>query len=85
MGYIEVVMDWRERLTSDPNVCGGRVCVKGTRVMVSIVLDGLADGLTAEQIVAEYPTIRVEDVLAALAYAAELARERIVPLTPPSA
>jgi len=85
MSYTEVVMEWRERLTSDPNVCGGRVCVKGTRVMVSIVLDSLADGLTAEQIVAEYPTIRVEDVLAALAYAAELARERIVPLTPPSA
>jgi uncharacterized protein (DUF433 family) len=85
MSYIEVVMDWRERLSSDPNVCGGRVCVKGTRVMVSIVLDSLADGLTAEQIVAEYPTIRVEDVLAVLAYAAELASERIVPLSPPSA
>ncbi|HEX5011128.1 MAG TPA: DUF433 domain-containing protein [Planctomycetota bacterium] len=84
MSYIDVVMNWRERLTSDPNVCGGRVCVKGTRVMVSIILDSLADGLTAEQIVGEYPTICVEDVLATLAYAADLARERIVPLTPPS-
>ena len=84
MSYSDVSMDWRERLSSDPTVCGGRVCVKGTRVMVSVVLDSLADGLTAEQIVAEYPTVRVEDVLAALAYAAELARERIVPLAPPS-
>ena len=83
MGYIGVVMDWRARISSDPAVCGGQVCVKGTRVMVWIVLGCLAEGLTAEQIVAEYPTLRVEDVQAALGYAAELTREGVVPLDRP--
>lgn len=73
-------MDWRERITADPLVCHGKPCIRGTRVMVSVVLDNLADGETQEAIAGEYQ-IAVEDVRACLQYAAELARERIIPLS----
>jgi uncharacterized protein (DUF433 family) len=72
--------DWRERISVDPNICHGQVCVKGTRIMVSVVLDNLAEGLTAEEIVDSYPSLTTEDIRAVLRYAAELARERIVDL-----
>lgn len=72
-------MDWRTRISTDPAVCHGKECIRGTRVMVSIILDNLAAGENAEQIVRSYPSITQADVLAAMAYAAELARERVVP------
>jgi uncharacterized protein (DUF433 family) len=71
-------MDWRTRISTDPNVCHGKACITGTRVMVSVVLDNLAGGADVAEIVRLYPTVRAEDVSAAIAYAAELARERIV-------
>jgi uncharacterized protein (DUF433 family) len=67
-------MDWRERISIDPAVCHGRACIKGTRIAVAVVLDDLAAGLSADEIGAS----GVDDVRAATAYAAELARERIV-------
>ena len=73
-------MSWRDRITVDPRICHGKACIRGTRVMVSIVLDNLAAGLGAEQIVADYPGLTVDDIHAAQAYAAELARERVLPL-----
>lgn len=73
-------MDWRTHITVDPNVCHGKACIQGTRVLVTVVLDSLAEGRSPEQIVKDYPSIRVEHVHAALAYAAELARERLVAL-----
>ena len=73
-------MNWRERITVDPNVCHGKACIKGMRIMVSVVLDNLAAGEPAERILKNYPTLTPEDVQAALQYAAELARERVVPL-----
>ena len=73
-------MDWRERISVDPAVCHGRACVKGTRIMVSVVLDNFAAGLTTDDIVSSYPSLTREDVQAAMAYAADLARERMVPL-----
>ena len=73
-------MSWRDRLTSDPEICHGKVCIRGTRIFVSVVLDNLAAGLTPDEIVAEYPTLVIEDVQAAIAYAAELAHERMVPI-----
>ncbi len=75
---------WRERISVDPNVCHGRVCIKGTRVMVSVILDNLASGESPEQIMRGYHVER-EDIEAAMRYAAELARERIVPLVPGAA
>ncbi len=73
-------MDWREYITVDPDVCHGKPCIKGTRVMVSVVLDNLAAGQTPEEIVGSYPSVNREAVRAAIAYAADLARERVVPL-----
>jgi uncharacterized protein (DUF433 family) len=75
------MIDWRERIAADPAICHGKPCIKGTRIMVSVVLDNLAEGLTAQEIVAEYPSLVLEDVQAAMAYAADLAREEdLVPL-----
>ncbi|CAN5906555.1 DUF433 domain-containing protein [soil metagenome] len=71
-------MDWREHITEDPEVCHGKPCIKNTRVMVSVILDNLAAGQTAEEIAESYRTVGPEDVQAAIAYAAELVRERIV-------
>ncbi len=73
-------MDWKDNITVDPNICHGRACIKGTRVMVSVILDNLAAGLKPDDIVQSYPSVSEEAVQAALAYAAELARERIIPL-----
>ena len=73
-------MDWRERITVDPAVCHGRACIKGTRVMVAVVLDNLAAGLDAREILRSHPSLLPEDVQAAMAYAADLARERMIPL-----
>ena len=73
-------MEWQEYISVDPNVCHGQACIAGTRVMVTVILDNLADGLTAEQIAESYPSVSANAVRAALHYAAELARERVVPL-----
>jgi uncharacterized protein (DUF433 family) len=72
-------MDWRSRVRTDPAVCHGKACIAGTRIMVSVILDNLATGASATDLVRLYPTLKVEDVSAAIAYAAELARERVVP------
>lgn len=74
-------MKWQERITVDPLVCHGKACVRGTRVMVSVILDNLAEGVPRAEILASYPTLAGEDIDACIAYAAELARERVVPLT----
>lgn len=73
-------MNWHNYITVDPNVCHGNACIKGTRIMVSVVLDNLAAGLSTEQILHSYPSLKRESILAAVSYAAELARERIVPM-----
>lgn len=72
-------MTWRDRITVDPAICHGKPCIKGTRVMVSVVLDNIAAGETPDQIVTAYRLAK-EDVQAALQYAAELARESVVRL-----
>ena len=71
-------MRWQDHITVDPAVCHGRPCIKGTRIMVSVVLDSLAAGLTPDEIVRSYPSLNHEAVQAAIAYAAELGRERVV-------
>ncbi len=71
-------MNWREHITVEPEVCHGKACIKGTRVLVSVVLDNLAAGLTAEEVRQSYPSVSAEAVQAALAYAADLAGERVV-------
>ena len=71
-------MNWSEHITVEPNICHGKACIRGTRVMVSVVLDNLAAGLSPAEIVRSYPSLQPDDVAAAMAYAAELARERVV-------
>ena len=73
-------MNWQQHIHADPTICKGRACITGTRIMVSSVLDNLADGMTAEAIVASYPPLTTDDVHACMAYAAALAHEELVPL-----
>jgi uncharacterized protein (DUF433 family) len=72
-------MNLRERIVVDPLICHGQACIRGTRVMVSVVLDNLAAGEAPEQIAAAYH-LAPEDIQAALLYAADIAKERFVPL-----
>ena len=73
MSYEELL----DRVKIDPNICGGQPCVRGTRIYIAIILDSLAEGLSPEQIIEQYPQLTLDDVHAALAYAAELSRENI--------
>ena len=75
-------VNWRERIAVDPRVCHGKACIAGTRVMVSVILDNFAVGMSHSDILASYPSLKEEDMQAALAYAAELARERHVCAAP---
>jgi uncharacterized protein (DUF433 family) len=67
-----------ERIHVDPNICFGKPCIRGTRIWVSLVLDFLADGWTVQQVLANYPHLEEADVLACIAYAAEIARDRYI-------
>ena len=73
-------MDWHKHIKADPGIMHGTPCFAGTRIPVSVVLDNLAAGATHERILEEYPSLKPEHIPAALAYAADLARERIVPI-----
>ncbi|MBC7820265.1 MAG: DUF433 domain-containing protein [Planctomycetaceae bacterium] len=75
------MVNWEQRIASDPQVCHGKPCVRSTRIMVSMILDNLADGLSPDEIVAEYPPLTLDDIQAAIAFAAMLTREEeLVPL-----
>jgi uncharacterized protein (DUF433 family) len=67
-----------QRISIDPNVCGGKPCIRGHRIWVSLILDFLASGATAEELLAEYPQLTAEDIRACLAFGSEMARERTV-------
>ncbi|MDE0241810.1 MAG: DUF433 domain-containing protein [bacterium] len=73
-------MNWRDHITVNPEICHGKACFSGTRVLVTTVLDNLAAGLDVDDIVASYPSVSREAVRAALCYAAALANERVVTL-----
>ncbi|MBN1888594.1 MAG: DUF433 domain-containing protein [Thermoflexales bacterium] len=72
------MIDLLERISINPNVCFGKPCIRGTRIWVSLLLDFLANGATVEEILEDYPHLTVEDVRAAIAYGAEMSRERYV-------
>ena len=75
------MLNWRDFLVRDPAVCGGQFCAKGTRVLVTVILDSLAEGASRDEILRSYPTLQPSHIDAALAYAAELAREEsLLPL-----
>ncbi len=69
-------MAWKDRITTDPSVCHGRACIKGMRIMVSVILDNLAARVSQAEILQSYPTLTSEDIFAAISYAAELARDQ---------
>ena len=73
-------MNWRNHIWIDPERMHGTPCMQGTRVPVYVILDNLAAGETPATILGEYPTLRPEHVPAAIAFAAELAHERVVPI-----
>lgn len=69
-----------DRISINPNVCFGKPCIKGTRIWVSLILDFMASGETDEEILAAYPQLTPEDIRAAIAYGAEVVRERVIPV-----
>ena len=73
-------MNWRDHIVVDPEICHGQACFKGTRIPVTVVLDNLAAGVSEAQLREEYPGLPKAAVPAAIAYAAELAKERVVDL-----
>jgi tRNA(fMet)-specific endonuclease VapC len=73
-------IDWRDFIVSDPTICHGQACIKGTRIPVAVILDNLAAGVSEAELLQSYPTLTPEAIRAALAYAAELAREQLLPL-----
>ncbi len=72
--------NWQERISINPKICRGMACIRGTRIPVSVVLDNIAAGFGQNEIIQSYPTLTAEDIQAALAYAAELAQERVIAL-----
>jgi uncharacterized protein (DUF433 family) len=70
--------DMLSRISIDPNICFGKPCIRGHRIWVSLVLDLLADGYTIQQVLDDYPGLEEADVLACIAYGAEMSRERYV-------
>jgi uncharacterized protein (DUF433 family) len=69
-----------DRISIDPAVCGGKPCIRGTRIWVSLILDLLAGGMSETELLAEYPGLSHDDILAAIAYGAEAARDRVIPV-----
>lgn len=66
------------RLSVNPNICFGKPCIKGHRIWVSLILDFLASGMSIEEVLHEYPQLKKEDIMACVAYGAEMSRERYV-------
>lgn len=73
-------MNWQNHIVTDPSLCHGKACIRGTRIMVSVILDNLAVGVTMAEILESYPSLQLSDIYGAIAYASDLSRERIVPL-----
>ena len=72
------MFSWIERINVDPEVCHGKACIKGTRIMVTVILDCLAEGLSVEEIIEDYPPLKREDIQAAIQYASYLANDKII-------
>jgi uncharacterized protein (DUF433 family) len=74
------MQNWKERISVNPAVCHGKACIRGTRIMVSVIIDNIAVGVSRDEIRSSYPALTPADIDAALAYAAELTREGTVDL-----
>ena len=69
-----------DRISIDPNICHGQACVRGTRIPVHQIVRMLANGDTVEELLAEYPSLSRDDIMACLDYAADLAEEQVTPI-----
>ena len=69
-----------EHISIDPQICFGKPCIRGTRIWVSLVVDNLAENISESELLAAYPQLTPKDIRAALAFAAEMTRERIIPI-----
>jgi len=69
-----------QRISIDPNICFGKPCIRGTRIWVSLIMENLADGIAEAEILEAYPQLKPEDIRAALAFAAEMTRENVIPI-----
>lgn len=69
-----------KRISIDPRICFGKPCIRGTRIWVSLIVDNLADGVSEQDLLKEYPQLQPEDIRAALAYAAPMTHERVIPI-----
>jgi len=67
-----------DRISINPAICGGKPCIRGHRIWVSLILDFLASGISTEEILRDYPQLTAEDILACVAYGSEMTRERTV-------
>jgi len=74
------IMNWQDSISIDPNICNGQACVTGTRILVSVILDNVAAGLSHEQIIRSFPKLTPEHIRACIAYAADLARDEVLAL-----
>jgi len=72
--------DLLQRVSIDPNICFGKPCIRGTRIWVSLIIENLAAGASEAEILENYPSLTSDDIKAALAYAAEITRERVIPV-----
>ena len=72
--------NWRQHLSVDAAICHGKACIRGTRIMVSVIIDNIAAHDSREEILRSYPELTEPDIDAALSYAAELTREGSVRL-----
>ena len=72
--------DLLQRISIDPNICFGKPCIRGTRIWVSLIIENLAAGASEAEILDNYPSLTAEDIKAALTYAAEITRERVIPV-----
>ena len=73
-------MKWQDYIVVDPTICHGKACIKGTRIVVSVILDNLAAGFSPNELLRSYLSLNREAIQAVIAYVAELARERVVAL-----
>ncbi|HEX6966197.1 MAG TPA: DUF433 domain-containing protein [Gemmatimonadaceae bacterium] len=73
-------MRWQDYISVDPAICHGKACIRGTRILVAVVLANLAAGVSRDELLRSYPGLSAEAIQAALAYASELAQERVVAL-----
>ncbi|MBD3198083.1 MAG: DUF433 domain-containing protein [Candidatus Lokiarchaeota archaeon] len=75
-------MSWKDFISFDPKVCHGKAHIKGTRVLISVILDSLAEKISIDELLEEYPSLKEDDIYAALQYGAKLAREDIITIKP---